>query len=361
MDPDIAPGVMVAAAIGIAAGLWLLVRGMGAYRTAARIGDTSVSPIASLAAGEVRIAGTIEPAEVALISPLQGARCVYYRSSVSTGDDAPDWLGGTSDVEERAVGFRIRDASGTIRVFPHAARWDAPVRFEDSTDGFGGEPPGLRPRTGGAFAAAQPDREAAIAELLTVRAAEPARVHPLLRDGDGGGTRRRRHYREARLEVGDAVTVVGRALPFGDLDDPAEADLALGEALPADDPEVALNIAEARAAGLLVDPEEAWGNAAIPGFGIGRPVRAPDLDPGATAAAIASPEEALRAERTFDIAPETLVLASAPDVPLLVAYGLAGTAAARHQERFLLGLLGAVLAIGSAVVLAIAISGGSAP
>ena len=44
---------------------------------------------------------------------------------------------------------------------------------------------------------------------------------------------------------------------------------------------IAANIAEARAAGiLLTDPEDAWGNAAIPGFGIGRPTRQPELDPG---------------------------------------------------------------------------------
>ena len=359
MDPTVTLQVMIAAAIGIGAGLWLLVRGMGAYRTATRIGDTSASPITSLAAGEVRIAGTIEPAEVALISPLQGARCVYYRSSVSTGDDAPDWLGGSGEVEERAVGFRVRDSTGAIRIFPHAARWDAPVRFEDGTDHFGIEPPGLNPRIGSAFAAAEPDRETAIAELLTVRVAEPPGVHPLLRDGDG--TRRRRRYREARLEIGDAVTIVGRAMPFGDLADPAEADLAVGSALPADDPEVAMNIAEARAAGLLVDPEEAWGNAAIPGFGIGRPVRAAEIDPAASALPIATPEDAARAGRTFDIAPEALVLASAPDVPLLVAYGVAGAAVERHTDRFLLGLLGAILAIASAIAFAFAVSGGTAP
>ena len=37
-----------------------------------------------------------------------------------------------------------------------------------------------------------------------------------------------------------------------------------------DDPEVAADLAEARAEGTLVDdPAAAWGNAAIPGFGSG--------------------------------------------------------------------------------------------
>lgn len=356
MDPVVIPQVAVLCAVGVGAGLWLLVRGMGGYRTATRIGDTSTSRIATLAAGEVRVAGTIEPAEVVLISPLQSARCVYYRTTIDESDDTADWRGGTT--EERAVGFRIRDGSGAVRVFPNGARFDAPTVFDDRTDSLGAEPPGLQVRTGGAFAAAEPDREALIADLLRVDAGRPD-GHPLLRGARGD--RRRRRYREARLEVGEMVTVVATALPFGDLRDPAEADLDLHAGLEADDPEVAMNIAEAREAGLLVDPQAAWGNAAIPGFGIGRPVSAPALDPEAARLPLASRGEAERTERTFDIAPETLVLAGTPDTPMLVAYGLARAAVARHQDRFLIGLLGAVLAIGSAVAFALTLAGGFGP
>ena len=39
------------------------------------------------------------------------------------------------------------------------------------------------------------------------------------------------------------------------------------------------------------------------------------------------------------------MLASAPGVPLLVAHGTPGAAVERHEGRFLLGLVGAVLAI----------------
>lgn len=354
MDATFIPQVAVLASIGIAAGLWLLVRGMGGYRTATRIGDTSTSTIASLAAGEVRISGVVEPAEVTLISPLQSAPCVYYRATIR-GDD--DLTAATADLsEERAVGFRVRDASGDIRVFPRGARWDAPVRFDDRTGSFGDEPPGLSVRTGSAVAAVEPDREAAIAALLSLRPVAPDGIHPLLRTSAHRGGRR---YEEARLEVGDAVTIVGRAMPFADLADPAEADVALGSDLAADDPEVAANIAEARAAGImLADPEDAWGNAAIPGFGIGRPTREPELDPAADRPAIAAGDEAARVERTFTIAPETLVLAAAPDVPLLIAHGIPGAAVERHQNRFMTGLLGAVVAIASAIAFAIMLGGG---
>jgi hypothetical protein len=51
-------------------------------------------------------------------------------------------------------------------------------------------------------------------------------------------------------------------------------------------------------------------------------------------------------------------LVSAPGVPLLIAHGTPGTATERHQDRFLVGLLGALLAIGSAMALAVVMTGG---
>jgi hypothetical protein len=348
---------------GIIGGLWLLVRGMRGYRTATRISDTGTSRIATLAAGEVRVSGRIDSAEVLLVSPLQSAPCVYYRSTIeSDGDD-----GGSADdlSEERAIGFRVLDDSGEVRVFPRGARWDAPVRFDDRTGMFGESPAGLLRRTGSAVGPAEVDREAAIAALLTVRPTgdgsdEDADVASLLSGFSSSvPARRRRHYREARLEPGDAVTIVGRAIPFLDLADPAEADEAVGSAIALDDPEVAADIAEARAAGRLADdPEAAWGNAAIPGFGIGRPVRRPELDPDADALPLGTAEDAARVERRFTIAPNTLVFASAPDVPLLIAHGVPGVAASRNQAMFVIGLLGAVLAIGSAMGLALLVTGG---
>jgi hypothetical protein len=200
------------------------------------------------------------------------------------------------------------------------------------------------------------DREAAIAALLTVRRPDP----DIDLSGASGERDHDRRYEEARLEIGDLVTVVGTALPFGHLTDPGGADLLDRYADPLlglEDPEVAMNIAEAREAGILVSPEEAWGNAAIPGFGIGRPVREPELDPGATPPALASEAEAAANERTFDIEPDLLVLAAAPDAPLLIAAGSPGEVVAREESRFLLGLLGAVVAIGSAILAAFLVGG----
>ena len=166
-----------------------------------------------------------------------------------------------------------------------------------------------------------------------------------------------RHYEERRLAPGDLVTIVGSALPFSDIDDPATADRD-DPMLALDDAEVARDVAEARQAGLLAgSPEEALGNAAIPGFGIGQPTRAPHLDPEAKPLPIAPPAAAVAASATFDIPPGELVIAAMPASPLLIRFGSPGEAVARDQGTLILGLIGAVVAIAAALVLAFAVQG----
>ncbi len=344
------PGVTTVAGLGVVAGLILLARGLAGYRSLIRVGDTSTSNIATLAAGEVRVSGVVEPAELTLLSLLQSVPCVYYNSAV--GRDKESRGDRSSYAEERSIGFRIRDATGSLRVFPRDARFDAPVRFEGETNVLGEAPGGLDIRHGGSTRPAEIDEATAAAALLT--------VDPRIGDLPAvpGGTGGRRAYRETRLEPGDPVTIVGLALPFSDLADPAGADLGRSLDPLGDDPEIAADLAEARADGILVgDPAAAWGNAAIPGFGIGRPVVAPSIDPAADPLPLADAGAAARAERTFHIAPETLVLAASDDVPLLIAFGLPGAVVGHGQDRLLLGLLGAILAIGSAMVFAVSLNG----
>jgi len=308
----------------------------------------STSRSATRAAGEVRVTGVVETAEVLLRSPLQDRECVWYRSRVERSGRGE----GTTFDEERGIGFRVRDASGSIRVFPRGARLDIPDRFNEGTGMTGDVPPGLAPRrTAVVMAEPAVDREAAIAALLTVQPA--ASLDGVLSMDGGFGSDDRRRFIEARLEPGDEVTVVGTARPFSTLEDPATANALEGSLDPLgvlEDPAIAADIAEALAVGTLTTPEEAWGNAAIPGFGIGRPVRAPELDPAADAPALATSAEAARIETVFDIESDLLVIASAPDAPLLVAWGGPGVVADRHRSTFLLGLLGAALAIVSAIV-----------
>lgn len=365
---DVASLLVSGSIAGIAGGLWLLIRGFGGYRRAGRLDDTGTSRIATLAVGEVRVTGRVEPAELALTSPLQSRRCIYFRSQVRQQQGRSTH---TVLDEERAVGFRVRDDSGAIRVFPRGANWDAPTVFKESDEFSGDRPPGLALRTGSAIGPGMLDREDLVAQLLTVHPSfGGSDLGPLggnrvgIISGIGNG---RREYEEARIEVGDTVTIVGTALPFDQLPDPDGADLAEGSAAGGPlsamgDPEIAADLDAARAAGTLApNPEEAWGNASIPGFGIGEPVRAPHLDPAAMAAPVADLETAERFTRTFEIAAGELVIAIAPGRPMLVSLGSPSVAVARGQDQFLVGLLGAVLAIGSAVVLALAISGTIGP
>src|SRR4051812_39728734 len=150
--------------LGIIVGLGLLGRGFAGYRSAGRISGTSTSRIASIALGEVLVTGAAEPAEVVLVSPLQSIECLYYRARISASGDGE---GGDLLRDDRAVGFRVRDASGSIRVFPRGAAFDVPDRYDETSDGFG-DPIGLRPRTGPIYAPGPDDREAQIADLLTV-------------------------------------------------------------------------------------------------------------------------------------------------------------------------------------------------
>ncbi len=344
----------VAFAVGIVAGLALLVRGMRGYLESTRVGDTATSRIESLAAGEVRVTGTVEPAELLLVSPLQSRRCVWYRARVT---EARERQGRTSILDdERAVGFRVRDDTGAIRVFARDGRFDAPDALAASTGLFGEEPVGLAIRHGPAVEGSTDlDRNAAIARLTTVQSPATYAV-----PGELGTPMGRRSYHEARIEPGDVVTIVAMAQPFASIGDPDLADLAVpGSVGGDDDPEIEADLAAARASGsIAASADEAWGNASIPGFGIGRPTRTPALDPAARPEPAAGDEADRSARARFDRSPDELVLAASPDVPLLVAAGAPDAVVTRQSDRFLLGLGGAILSIASAVALAVLLEGG---
>ena len=51
-------------------------------------------------------------------------------------------------------------------------------------------------------------------------------------------------------------------------------------------------------------------------------------------------------------------MAASDEVPLLVAYGIPGDVVERGQTKFIIGLLGAILAIASAMVFALSLGGG---
>src|SRR4029077_5775385 len=109
---------------------------------------------------------TVEPAELTLVSLLQSVPCVYYRSTV--GGDTEIRGDRSGYTEERSIGFRVRDATGSLRVFPRGAAFDAPVKFDVEADMVGEAFAGLDIRHGGSTRPAEIDAATAAAALVTV-------------------------------------------------------------------------------------------------------------------------------------------------------------------------------------------------
>jgi len=353
-----APWLIFLPLLGIAGGLTAFARGILAYRTAAQVSSIAGSSTASMAVGEVSLTGTVEPGPTTLVSRLQSAPCVYYRSRIMRhrGNDTDTVLD-----EERSVSFQLRDQAGAAVVFPVGARWSVAPRFTGGTDAWGDPPPDLDLNAGAAMAVTPQDREAQIAALLTVHDPRTGMaVTEGTDDGVGlsdlmgsGAVAERMEYREERVEPGDTITAIGAAVPYGELPDLAAAQW--GEAgSPLNDPEIAADIAEALANGVLRPTAgDAWGNAAVPGFGIGQPRPSPGREAGATAA----PGDDDRFAYGLD--PGDLVVASIAGRPLAIYEGTPTQAAGGYEARFWIGLGGAVLAVGSATVLLLQLGGAS--
>jgi hypothetical protein len=213
-------------------------------------------------------------------------------------------------------------------------------------------------------------RQAAIDALLTVRSpgsSRPDRGGPPATGGIIGVSHsssgpafgaalasRGRRYRESRLEVGERVTILGQALPWSDVR--GQMDLAdRGGNVERD---MAGDLAAAREAGLLAgSPEEAWGNAAIPGFGIGRPTRPPDLDPGIPPTDPQAPTAHEQHAERFDIPDDELVVARTAGTELVIYRGSPAAATRQHDPTFLLGLVGAVMVVCCTLALVAALTG----
>jgi hypothetical protein len=348
--PVIVPHLYLAAGAGLVGGLGLLARGLAAYRRAERVEGIGTSEAASIAAGEVRLSGIIEPGPVVLVSPLQSVECVYYHAAMSEqqGKENASILD-----EERSVGFSVRDATGAVRVVPRGAHWFVAPVFKERTSLMGDEPPGLQLRERAWTKPTAMDRQAAIADLLTVHSASGLSGGDMFaRPALGGFTAPRRTYREARLEPGQQVTIIGYAQAWAEIND--------GEALVSDaDPAIAADLAEARAGGLIAnDAAAAWGNAAIPGFGIGHPVTRPVLETGAQPLPVADAATRERTEELFVVPLGELVVAGGPDVPLAIHAGTPQVAASHERGLFLLGLAGALISVACALALVVMLRGG---
>jgi hypothetical protein len=310
----------------------------------------ATSSLDGISAGEVRISGLVEPIEQTLISPLQSRACVWYRARVETTGDHSRVLFS----EEQAQEFRVRNETGEIRVVPRGARWEIGATFDERTDMLGDEPLGLQRRSGAGSAPfldrdpesmSEVERAVAAEALLTLR--QPVSPGADAWDQGGGsflmsGRREGRRYREARLEPGQTVTIMGQAWPWAEV---RETVLAWRPG-PNVERDIADDIAFAREMGTLAaSPEEAWGNAAIPGFGIGAPTAAPRLDAEADQPEVpADPAAHETALARYRIPDEELVLSRGLGGDLAIYLGSPGEATSHHDFAFVLGLIGAGMA-----------------
>ena len=336
---------------GLIGGVVLFMRGLVAYRRDRLISSVATSSLDGIAAGEVRVTGVVQPIEQTLISPLQSKPCVWYRARVeTTGDNSRVLLD-----EEKSQEFHLVNDTGEIRVVPRGARWEIGMAFDERTSMTGSEPTGLQRRSGAAYSSwterdldqmTDVERETAAQSLLTVQ--RPA--VPLGGDDwdQGGGsffgstTSDGRRYREARLEPGQTITILGQAWPWGEV---REVVLSWN---PGSNTErdMAGDLAFAREMGTLAaSPAEAWGNAAIPGFGIGVPTAEPELHEEATQPEIPEDDSVHEdALAKYDIPDEELVLSRGLRGGMAVYAGTPTQATSHHDFAFVLGLIGAVMA-----------------
>jgi hypothetical protein len=349
---------------GLLGGIVLFLRGLQAYRRDQLISSVATSSLDGMAAGEVRVSGVVEAIDQTLISPLQSRPCVWYRARVET-------TGKNSRVvmdEEKSQEFRLRDETGSIRVVPRGARWEIGAAFDERTSVVGAEPPDLARRTGASYALMQErgvdqmtelERQAAAQALLTVQRPTTGGTDP---DSSGASDRSGapfieqggRRYREARLEPGQTVTILGQAWPWAEV---REVLLAWN---PGDNVEagIAADIHAARELGLLAaSPEEAWGNAAIPGFGIGAPTAQPALDPRAHQPVVPGGDSHQAALEKYHIPDEELVLSRGLRGGMAVYLGTPREATDHHDFAFWVGVVGAVMAVVCALFLGVIVTG----
>jgi hypothetical protein len=349
---------------GLLGGIVLFVRGLQAYRRDRLISSVATSSLDGMAAGEVRVSGVVEPIDQTLISPLQSMPCVWYRARVET-------TGKNSRVvmdEEKSQEFRISDETGSIRVVPRGARWEIGTAFDERTSIVGAEPPGLARRVGPSYALFQErdveqmtelERQTAAQTLLTVQRPTTGGTDP----GPSGAfdlsgapfiEQGGRRYREARLEPGQTVTILGQAWPWAEVRDVLLA-WNPGDNVEAD---IAADLAAARELGLLAaSPEDAWGNAAIPGFGIGAPATQPALDPRAHQPVVPGDDSHRAALEKYHIPDEELVLSRGLGGGMAIYLGTPREATGHHDFAFWVGVAGAVMAVVCALFLGVIVTG----
>ena len=288
-----------------------------------------------------------------LVSLLQSVPCVYYRATIGNGGDRRTTRlglhGGARDRVSRPR--RSQAACGSSRAGRASMRRSAST---SETGMPGDEPPGLDIRREGSTRLAEIDRLAGDRRSCS-RSTSPTR--PSQRPAAARSARTAGRYRESRLEPGDPVTIVGRALPFADLADP-----------PAPTSATAPDRARRRPGGRRGPRRGAGRRAPWPttrrrpgatprsrASGSGGRSRRRRIDPAREPAAARSrPTRPRRAERTLRASrPRRWSWRRRPRCRCSSPTACPGASSSAARTGSCVGLLGAMLAIGSAMVFAV--------
>lgn len=194
-------------AIGLSASMFALIAGFSWYfdehrRRLEELRQVDVTPIADAKAGElVRIVGVLKKHEALVAAPLSGRLCAHYEvrvlEYVSSGRSGR-WQLRFRETESRS--FVVADASGRALVDVRSFEC-AVVRDQN--------------RRSGTFQDATPELEAILAR-------NAMQSTGLL------GLNRSLRYEEGVLELGERVTVLGRARWEDDPDDPRPVEARAG-------------------------------------------------------------------------------------------------------------------------------------
>lgn len=174
-------GMAVAAGLALLSGPPMFFRGFGQWRMSRLIENTPTAKIRSMAMGLVEVNGVVAPRS-RVTAPFTGRECAYWEIDVSA---AGRRRGSWRVVHRNQSGnpFFLRDETGTALVYPHGATTQLAPGVEEECLGLG------LPDLYDDYLKAHPGAVSPVTRLAALR------------------------FRERRLDAGQAVYVMGTAMP----------------------------------------------------------------------------------------------------------------------------------------------------
>lgn len=189
---DFAADLIILAMVLVFVGAACVAQAVHAAWNGERLLRSTSRPLSSVRSGHVVVSGVVEPAWAVLKPPFSMRPSVWFDAKVVAGSGKSSR---TVFHKRNAVPFILNDGSGRVLVLGRRARWDAATSLLD-LHGYG-------------RAKVEGDTPEQIDDLLSARQLQPI-PEPLQESGD---VERVGSRTENVVEVGERVTVIGRAAP----------------------------------------------------------------------------------------------------------------------------------------------------